>query len=291
MTYVGRFAPTPSGPLHFGSLIAATASYLDAKANQGQWLVRIDDLDTPRVVKSSIPHILYQLEAFGFKWDKEILYQSQSQARYTQALDQLISQQHAFYCDCTRKQIFERDPQGLYNGHCRNRGLTQSSRHAIRFKVPNQLTQISDLIQGHVSLNPAKELGDFVLKRRDGFMGYHLACAVDDLAQGITHVIRGSDLLQSSFAQSLICQTLAGKQLQYGHHPVAVNSEQIKYSKSAQSPAIDPEQAANQIWQSLAFLNQAPPDDLKHASLNEIWHWAITNWNLSQVPPKGKIEI
>lgn len=291
MTYVGRFAPTPSGPLHFGSLIAATASFLDAKANQGQWLVRMDDLDTPRVVKSSIPQILNQLEAFGFEWDQTVHYQSQSQARYDQALDQLVNQKQAFYCDCTRKQIFARDPQGLYNGYCRDRNLAPSNRHAVRFKVPNELMRIADLIQGEVSLNPAKELGDFVLKRRDGFIGYHLACAVDDLAQGITHVIRGSDLLQSCFAQSLIGQSLANKQLQYGHHPVAVTSEQIKYSKSAQSPAIDANQAVNQIWQALAFLNQAPPEDLKQATLNEIWHWAKTNWHLDQIPPKGMIEI
>lgn len=293
MTYVGRFAPTPSGPLHFGSLIAATASFLDAKANQGQWLVRIDDVDTPRVVTASISQIPHQLDAFGFEWDRDVLYQSESQSesRYVQALDQLIQQQHAFYCDCTRKQIFARNPDGLYDGYCRDRGLTPSDQYAVRFKVPNDGMRLTDLIQGDLSINPSKDLGDFVLKRRDGYMGYHLACAADDLAQGVTHVIRGSDLLQSCFAQTLICQALADKSLEYGHHPVAVTSQQIKYSKSAHSPAIDPNQAVMQIWQVLDFLNQAPPLDLKYASLDEIWRWAITHWDLHKVPAKGMIEV
>lgn len=291
MTYVGRFAPTPSGPLHFGSLIAATASFLDAKANKGLWLIRIDDLDTPRVVKSSIPQILHQLEAFGFEWDRDIVYQSQSQTQYGQALDRLVNQDQAFYCDCTRKQIFARDPQGIYTGYCRERKLMASERHAVRFKSPNQLMTLFDLIQGQVALNPASALGDFVLKRRDGYFGYHLACVVDDLAQDITHVIRGSDLLEASFAQTLVCQALTGTQMQYGHHPVAVNSAQVKYSKSAHSHAIEPKQANEQLWQALKFLNQSPPQNLKQAHLNEIWHWAIINWNLSLIPPKGKIEI
>ncbi|HEY9018984.1 tRNA glutamyl-Q(34) synthetase GluQRS [Thiomicrospira sp.] len=291
MTYVGRFAPTPSGPLHFGSLIAATASFLDAKANQGQWLLRIDDLDTPRVVPDSIPQILHQLDAFGFEWDQTVLYQSQSHARHIEALEQLIHQQQAFYCDCTRKQIFARDSDGLYSGYCRDRGLAASDQYAVRFKSPDQNRQLTDLIQGQLHLNPLKSLGDFVLKRRDGYIGYHLACATDDLAQGVTHVIRGSDLLQSSFAQTLICQALANQSLQYGHHPVAVTSQHIKYSKSAQSPAIDADQAVLQIWQVLAFLNQSPPLELQQASLNEIWSWAIRHWHLHNIPAKDMIEI
>ncbi|MBE0493198.1 MAG: tRNA glutamyl-Q(34) synthetase GluQRS, partial [Thiomicrospira sp.] len=216
--------------------------------------------------------------------------QSQSQSGYYQALEGLVNQDQAFYCDCTRKQIFARDPQGLYKGYCRERKLTASDRHAVRFKSPNQLMTLTDLIQGQVELNLASALGDFVLKRRDGYFGYHLACVVDDLAQGVTHVIRGSDLLEASFAQTLVCQALTDTQLQYGHHPVAVNCAQVKYSKSAHSPAIEPKQANEQLCEALRFLNQSPPQYLKQANLNEIWHWAIINWNLSLIPPKGKIE-
>ena len=290
MTYIGRFAPTPSGPLHFGSLIAATASYLDAKSQHGRWLLRIDDLDTPRVVNDATSQIITQLEAYGFEWDDAILYQSQANTRYQQALDQLIEQGNAFYCQCSRKQVFARQPDGLYDGHCREQQLAGEPAHSARFKVPNQNLSINDLIQGRVQLNPQDAIGDFVLKRSDGYFGYHLACALDDLYQQVTHVIRGYDLLSSSFAQSLISQALAQSQPQYGHHPVAVTHQQVKYSKSAHSPAIAPEQAETNLVAVLKFLNQNPPQALEQASIAEIWHWAIRNWNIQAIPACGMIE-
>lgn len=291
MAYVGRFAPSPSGPLHFGSLIAATASYLDARHQHGQWLVRIDDIDRPRVVSGASQQILQTLETYGFQWDAEVVYQSQRLSLYQDAISQLIQQKQAFFCDCSRKQIFQRHPQGLYQGFCRTRQLRDDANHALRFAVPHHSLHYQDLIQGNVIIDPQAELGDFVIRRADGVMGYHLVCAVDDLEQGVTHVIRGCDLLVSSFAQRLISQALASRELIYGHHPLAMSREHIKLSKSANSPPIDPLQAPATLWRALAFLNQQPPIELQNATLNEIWQWAFQHWCLAAIPQRADIEV
>lgn len=291
MTYIGRFAPTPSGPLHFGSLIAATASYLDAKSHHGKWLVRIEDLDTPRVVSGSIDQIFFQLDAYGFQWDANPVYQSQRGDLYQHALDQLLVDDHAFYCECTRKQLFERNPQGIYDGHCRKITPRDPKQCSVRFKVPAQRLEFTDLIQARVDLDAQMALGDFIIKRRDGFFGYHLACAVDDLAQGITHVVRGHDLLSSSFAQRLITYALNKNYLSYGHHPVAVNHQQIKYSKSAKSRAIGSDKSVATLWQALTFLGQQPPSSLQKSDLNTLWTWAFEHWQLTRIPTTGWIEI
>lgn len=291
MAYVGRFAPSPSGPLHFGSLIAATASYLDARHQNGQWLVRIDDIDRPRVVSGASQQILQTLEAYGFQWDGEIVYQSQRLSLYQDAITQLTAQNHAFFCDCSRKQIFQRQPQGLYQGFCRQRQLGDDAKHALRFAVPHHSLHYQDLIQGNVIIDPQTELGDFVIRRADGVMGYHLVCAVDDLAQGVTHVIRGCDLLVSGFAQRLVSQALASRELIYGHHPLAMSRDKIKLSKSAHSPAIDPQNAPATLWCVLSFLNQQPPLELQTSTLAEVWQWAITHWSLTAIPQRADIEV
>lgn len=291
MAYVGRFAPSPSGALHFGSLIAATASYLDARHQKGQWIVRIDDIDLPRVATGASQQILHSLEAFGFQWDGEVVYQSQRLPLYQTAIAQLIQQKQVFFCDCSRKQIFQRQPQGLYDGFCRSRNLTSNDRCALRFAVPANSLQYNDLIQGHVIINPQIELGDFVIRRADDVMGYHLVCAVDDIEQGVTHVIRGCDLLASSFAQRLVSQALYGRELIYGHHPLAMNREHVKLSKSANSPAIDPKQAPGTLWRALNFLQQQPPLELQNAKLDDIWQWAFQHWSLTAIPPRTDIEV
>ncbi|WP_044410581.1 tRNA glutamyl-Q(34) synthetase GluQRS [Thiomicrospira microaerophila] len=288
--YVGRFAPSPSGALHFGSLIAATASYLDARANKGLWLVRIDDLDTPRVVQHAIPTLLQQLEDYGFHWDKAVFYQSQHPQRYEDALQQLLSQQQAYPCDCSRKQLQQRTGSTVYDGFCRHKQLTADRDHAIRYKIDGrQPLSYPDLIQGEQSINPITSLGDFIIKRRDGFIGYHLACALDDLEQGITHVIRGYDLMGSSFAQQLITHAFAAKTLAYGHHPIAVNNQQVKLSKSAASPAIVKQDAIDNLFNVLKFLNQNPPAALQTANLDALWQWAIANWQRDRIPAKAEI--
>jgi glutamyl-Q tRNA(Asp) synthetase len=290
--YIGRFAPSPSGALHLGSLIAATASYLDAKANKGKWLLRIDDLDTPRVVKTAIPRILKQLEDYGLEWDQAVFYPSQSIQRYHDALQHLFDLNQAFYCDCTRQQIQTRTGDLIYDGFCKTKPLNYSAEKAIRYKLADtENLAYQDLIQGMQILNPITQLGDFIIKRRDGIIGYHLACAIDDLEQGITHVIRGYDLIESSFAQRLITQQLANKTLFYGHHPIALSSQNIKLSKSAQSLAIEKQDAVQNLYYVLKFLNQQPDADLQTASLNEIWYWAITHWNRQAIPALGQIKL
>jgi glutamyl-Q tRNA(Asp) synthetase len=279
--YTGRFAPTPSGALHFGSLIAACASYLDAKAQQGNWLVRIDDLDPPRVQPGAIADILRTLEAFGFEWQGQIRYQSEHLTCYQQALDTLLDEHYAYPCDCTRKAIFSRQADGIYHGHCRQRALPATPDHAIRFNIAPYCTQayaFSDAIQGDMHFDLPALLGDFILRRRDGLFGYQLACAVDDAEQGISHVVRGSDLLHSALAQSLLLQALKHPLPEYAHHPIAVNNAGIKLSKSAQSQAIAIQHAPDLLWQALTFLGQQPPSALRQANLSDIWAWAIAHW-------------
>ncbi|MFA6699947.1 MAG: tRNA glutamyl-Q(34) synthetase GluQRS [Thiomicrospira sp.] len=279
--YIGRFAPTPSGALHFGSLIAACASYLDAKAHHGRWLVRIDDIDTPRVQPASITHILHTLESFGFEWEGDIRYQSEHLHTYQHALDTLIDEQHAYACDCSRKAIFNRQANGIYDGHCRLRALTPRADCAIRFNIAPYSTGpylFHDAIQPQHQFDLTTLLGDFILRRRDGLFGYQLACAIDDAEQSITHVVRGSDLLNSALAQTLVLQALKRPTPHYAHHPIALSAEGIKLSKSANSPALATHQATHLLWQALDFLGQQPPNALQHASLSELWPWAITHW-------------
>lgn len=291
MTYIGRFAPSPTGPLHFGSLLAATASYLDAKSQQGQWLLRIDDLDTARVIPHSIDTILHQLDAFGFHWDQSPFYQSDRSDLYQSALDQLLANDQAYYCQCSRKQIFERQPGGVYDGFCRNAMLDGKGNYSVRFKTPDKTLCFIDLIQGEMRLSTKKDLGDFVLKRSDAVCGYQLACAADELDLGITHVIRGADLMSSCFAQSLITEALDNKILNYGHHPVAVTQQNIKYSKSANSPAIDVKNPTAQLWQALNFLAQSPPLELQYTDLETLWDWALNHWQRASIPKIGAIKL
>lgn len=290
MSYRGRFAPTPSGPLHFGSLISATASWLEAKSHQGEWLIRIDDLDPPRVAANSIPTILQQLEAFGFEWEQPIIYQSTRFDAYQAALEQLLAKQQAYCCDCSRQQIFARHPEGIYQGFCRNNPAV-SQPAAVRFKTPAAKICIQDRIQAELCIDPAKQLGDFVLKRRDGLFGYQLASAVDDLSFAITDLVRGFDLVESSLAQTLLRQALNpdAAPISHAHHPLLVNAEQVKFSKSANSKPIDITRPGFQLWQALKLLNQSPPAELADYPVAEIWHWAFQHWQLAKIPAIAKI--
>lgn len=289
--YIGRFAPTPSGPMHFGSLVAAGASYLDAKFNGGLWLVRVDDLDTPRVVPGAAEQILNQLMDYGFTWDQKVVYQAERTDRYQAALDQLYSKGLVYACSCSRKQIQTRCQSTIYDGYCRSKSLASGMNQAERFLVPDQRLVFQDMFQGQQTFDTRSQLGDFILKRSDGFFAYHLACALDDLEQGVTHVIRGFDLIQSTFAQRLLSNALANKTLKYGHHPLVVNDQNIKFSKSAASPAITKQKVKENLVLMLEFLNQSPPKYLNEAEVDDILQWGIAHWDRKKVGQQEAVRL
>ena len=299
---IGRFAPSPTGPLHFGSLLAALASYLEAKTNQGKWLVRMEDLDKPREVMGAADHILHTLEQFGFEWDGEVVYQSQRRELYQDALMLLDKNSLIYHCKCSRKEIadsYSHKPahQGpahhgidglIYPGTCRHLKITQMP-FASRIKVDKQPISFNDAIQGTITQNLATQLGDFVLKRADGLFAYQLAVVVDDQAQGITQVVRGADLLDSTPRQIYLQQQLNYPTPRYAHIPVASNAAGEKLSKQTLARAITKEEASNLLFSALDFLGQTPPAELASYSHTEILSWAKAHWQLAKVPKQRSI--
>lgn len=284
--YVGRFAPSPTGPLHFGSLVAAVASYCDAKSNHGQWLLRIEDLDKPREVKGATQAILDCLEAYGFIWDGSICYQNQQTEYYEKALQQL--QQWVYPCTCTRKEIADSSTrQGIegfiYPGTCLHQPIKAQAPIAWRVKTNNFTDTFTDGIQGVLRQNLATDVGDFILKRADGLFAYQLAVVVDDAMQGITHIVRGADLLYSTARQRYLQQLLQLPAVQYAHIPVVMNSQGEKLSKQTLAPAISAQHASQQLYAALVFLKQSPPQNLAQASIQDVWTWAIAHWQLHAV--------
>jgi glutamyl-Q tRNA(Asp) synthetase len=285
--YVGRFAPSPTGALHFGSLLAAVASYLQARVAHGQWLVRIEDLDSPRVVPGAADDILRTLSAFGFEWDGAIIYQSQRLEYYAAALANLSQQERTYSCSCSRTEIAARHAvsttldaeEQRYPGTCRHRDHAPATQNAIRFVVPEGEAGFVDRIQGPQAQDVAATVGDFVVRRRDGIYAYHLAVVVDDAAQGITEVVRGADLLSSTARQIRLQQALAYPTPAYAHIPVAVDNLGHKLSKAAQSLAIQTEAASSLLWLALQSLRQTPPPALQIATVNAVWSWAIDHWS------------
>ncbi len=286
--YRGRFAPTPSGPLHFGSLIAATGSYLQARSQQGEWYVRIDDIDPPREQKGAVSSILSTLEEFGFEWDGEVLYQSGRQQRYQQAVDELREKGLAYACSCSRSSILKKTGQKkgelVYPGFCREQPLQQCDDYSIRLRVDDVTIHFKDAIQGNITTNLAARFGDFIIQRRDGYFAYHLATGIDDAEQGITEVVRGADLLESSPCQRLIQRLLGLNSPSYCHLPVARNRSGQKLSKQSHAPALDSSKATILLQKSLKFLGQMPPISLADATLDDLWRWAFENWDVNRVP-------
>jgi len=287
--YRGRFAPSPTGPLHFGSLVAAVASYLEAKSNNGQWLVRIEDIDQAREVPGAADDILFTLEQFGFSWDETVIYQSQRHAVYAAALEKLAAKALVYPCFCSRKEIADSAMHGLdgliYPGTCRNSAQEKPGRKpAMRIKVPDSTISFDDALQGKIGQHLASEIGDFVLERADGFYAYQLAVVVDDAEQGISHVLRGADLLDSTPRQIYLQQALGFKTPHYAHVPIATNSQGEKLSKTTMANALDKTKPVLHLWQALDFLGQSPPETLKTASLNRLWEWAEMHWRLNSVP-------
>lgn len=286
MNYRGRFAPSPTGALHFGSLLAATASYLDARRAGGHWLVRIEDLDPPRVVPGAADDILRTLERFGFQWDGPVLYQSARLPAYQAAVEQLLRNDAAYPCSCSRSELQAAQAQShgsdelKYPGWCRQGPRHPSRAIAIRLRVADGITRWRDMIQNECSFDVGNEVGDFIIRRRDGLHAYQLAVVVDDAFQGITTVVRGADLLSSTPRQMILQQQLALATPAYAHLPVAIDANGIKLSKSTGAAAIDITRAPLALWQALDVLRQRPPPDLRRASLATLWDWAIHHWHM-----------
>ena len=283
VAYRGRFAPSPTGPLHFGSLITAVASYCEAKSQQGQWIVRIEDTDIPRIYPGSEDHILKCLDAFELHSDSEIIFQKDRLDLYQSILEQLHQQGCVYACQCTRKML---GSNHIYQGTCQDLDLP-FEHQAIRLKVSDQLICFDDLLQGQHCSNLKEDLGDFVLKRRDGIINYQLAVVVDDHLQGINHVVRGSDLLDNTERQIWLGRVLNYPEMTYMHLPLAMNDRGDKLSKQNHAQALDLEQAPELLLAALKALGQYSVDiDTPERMLAQ----AVHQWDLTRIPQGTTIQ-
>jgi glutamyl-Q tRNA(Asp) synthetase len=280
----GRFAPTPSGPLHLGSLLAAAGSYLSARSHGGRWLLRIEDLDRDRCIPGLASQFLETLAGFGFEWDGNVEFQSRRSDLYAQAIDRLVREGRCYPCRCSRSSLaalaVEPGSEPVYPGTCRNDPAAGSTPHALRFHIdPGQAPlEFDDAWQGHVRQDCAREAGDFVIRRRDGVAAYHLAVVVDDALQGVTEVVRGADLLSSTPRQVLLQRALGLPVPRYGHLPLLTEPGGQKLAKSRRAVPIDAAAAPRQLWEVLGWLEQEPPVALAGAPVAEIWGWALAHW-------------
>ncbi|MEZ8652496.1 tRNA glutamyl-Q(34) synthetase GluQRS [Vibrio splendidus] len=282
MNYIGRFAPSPSGPLHFGSLVAALGSYFQAKSNQGQWLVRMEDLDPPREMVGAADLILKTLEAYHLFWDGEVVYQSQRHDLYQAQIDQWVADKQAYYCQCTRKQI--KSLGGFYNGHCRNAGLIDSGEQAVRLCMDFPVESFDDVRHSTIQIPKALAEEDFIIKRRDGLFAYNLAVVLDDIDQGVTEVVRGADLIEPTGRQISLYKTLKQKTVSYLHLPLATDGLGNKLSKQNHATAIDLDNPKPTLLDAMRFLGFGIPHALYEASMDEILLWGTQQWNVSQLP-------
>ncbi|HEX4986710.1 MAG TPA: tRNA glutamyl-Q(34) synthetase GluQRS [Burkholderiales bacterium] len=292
--YRGRFAPTPSGPLHFGSLAAAVGSCLDARAHGGEWWLRIDDLDPPRNAPGAADAILRCLDAFGLHWDGAVVFQSTRTQAYAEALAGLRSRGLVYACACTRKEVGDVAVAGgdgpVYPGTCRAGLPPGRAARAWRVRTARAAIDFDDLLQGRVTQDVEREVGDFVLYRADHVHAYHLACVLDDDAQGVTHVVRGADLLASTPRQIYLQRVLGLPSPRYLHLPVALNARGEKLSKQTLARAVQPAQAPAALAAVLDFLGHAPPRDAR-GSLESLWAWARANWRRERLPRAAGIVV
>lgn len=289
MNSIGRFAPSPSGQLHFGSFITALGSYLHAKSHQGKWLVRIEDLDPPREKQGSASHILTTLERLGLFWDEEILYQSARLERYQEILNFLLKKQLAYYCDCSRQRI-QVLPDSMYDNHCQNRQLVPSScPMAIRLKQVHTITTFIDNIRERQTISHRQAKEDFIIYRKDNLFAYNLASVIDDHDQGVTEVVRGADLLPVTTKQIYIYQLLGWKIPSYYHLPLALNKNREKLSKQNHATPISLNNINKLIIDGLLFLEQTIPNDWQDATKEQLLRWAIEHWNIHYIPKENKI--
>jgi glutamyl-Q tRNA(Asp) synthetase len=289
ISYRGRFAPSPTGPLHFGSLVAAVGSFLDARSRGGEWLVRMEDLDPPREIPGAADDILRTLERFGLYWDDAVLYQSRRQDAYQGILDQLEHMEQVYPCACSRREIRKNAGGQVYPGTCRNGLPAGREARSIRLRVADLEVRFTDRLQGRIGQRLVEQVGDFVLRRADGLIAYQLAVVVDDAEQGITDIVRGADLLDSTCRQIYLQQSLDYATPRYLHLPLAVNPGGEKLSKQTHAPAVDPENAVPSLVAALRFLGQQVPAEIETGSLEEFWAWAIAAWASARIPRKRAI--
>ena len=284
----GRFAPSPTGPLHFGSLVAAVGSFLEARSNCGEWLLRMEDLDRPRCREEAANDILRTLEAFGFEWHGEVIWQSRRSAAYRDALERLRTAGRVFACNCTRRELSDSvvapDGAAIYPGTCRAGLPPGGSPRAHRLRVNEERIAFDDAVQGSVAQALAETVGDFVLLRADGIFAYQLAVVVDDAFQGVTHVVRGADLLWNTPRQ-IHLQTLLGLPTPlYAHVPLITNAAGQKLSKQTLAPALPECGRRVVLAQALAALGHPLPADLLGAGPAELLAWASAHWHIENVP-------
>lgn len=290
VAYKGRFAPSPSGPLHFGSILAAMASYCDARAAKGRWLVRIEDIDAPRSRDQYASDILSTLNLYGFEWDQEVVWQSERTSLYRQALTQLSKQGLIYPCSCSRKMVDaaygdQASAERIYPGTCRHRStpLSDVEQVAWRMKVPDASIEFDDRLQGHQQQQLSREVGDFVLRRADDIYTYQLAVVVDDAEQGISHVVRGADLLASTPRQIWLQQCLGLATPCYLHIPVAMDGNGKKLSKQTLAQAVTKENAVEVLLAAWSFLDQIPPKATP-GTPTAFWLWAHAHWQTGRLP-------
>lgn len=291
MPTTGRFAPTPSGPLHFGSLVAALASYCQARSQRGRWILRIEDVDTPRVVSGAGEQILRDLEAFGFNWDGPVLYQSDQFERYRFYLDKLLDDGAGYACECSRRSLREQGvssgPLGqIYPGNCRHKNLPREN-HSVRLNTAAATSiGFTDLVYGYFEMNLPESVGDFVLRRVDNIFAYHLAVVVDDQLQGVDEVVRGADLLENTCLHIFLQQELGFAVPRYMHIPLVNNAQGVKLSKQTGASPIDHRRASQQLVAALQHLGQNPATELQRESPATVIAWATANWNHASIPAR-----
>ena len=297
--YRGRFAPSPTGPLHFGSLVAAVGSYCQAKSQGGEWLVRMEDLDPPRESPGAADEILRTLEAYYLHWDGTVLFQSQRIDAYEHALNQLSSDGHTYPCSCTRKSIATNtttttnsnqdknqanSAHNIYPGTCRNGLAPGATARSTRVRVTSETVSFLDGLQGARNIQLDSDVGDFVVKRADGLFAYHFAVVVDDAFQEISEIVRGTDLLDSTPHHLYLQKLLSYTTPQYVHLPIAVNAQGEKLSKQTHAPAVNTTQPGVMLEKALTFLGLKPDPDVINADPETLLKWAVKNWDLERVP-------
>lgn len=295
--YRGRFAPSPTGPLHFGSLVTALGSFLRARSLGGEWLVRMEDLDRPREVPGAAEDILRTLEAFGLRWDGEVVYQSRRGEHYREALEALRARDAVYPCACSRKDVLavQRSlarASRVYPGTCRPGLPPGRTGRAWRVRTTGVHVAFDDLLQGPRQEAVEEETGDFIVKRADGLFAYQLAVVVDDALQGVTEVVRGSDLLDNTARQIHLQRLLGYPTPRYLHLPLALNRRGQKLSKQTFAPPLDRRRPQPALVQALTFLGHGPPAELHRAGVTEILEWAVAAWRLDRVPRvPGKVAV
>lgn len=282
--YVGRFAPSPSGPLHLGSLSTALGSYIQARVNKGKWLLRIDDLDTPRVAEGSIQQILESLESHGLHWDDSVVFQSNRSDLYSQTLTALSANKLTYRCECSRQQV--KQAGQFYAGTCRVKA-TVSEPCAIRFVNKTSIQNFEDKLLGQLTVDPIAASEDFVLRRRDGLIAYHLASVADDIQMGVTEVVRGADLIVPTACQIALLKALEANLPSFRHLPLVTFSDGRKFSKQNHAPAIQDENAVDNLCSALRFLGFPVPSALTTGSVQSVIDWSLENWSLLTINTKN----